>query len=536
MIKRLSAKIDGREMDNDELIEAILESRGIEDLSEFLHPDESALIDFDKMNGLHEAYEIIDDAITMGEKFLVLSDVDVDGVTSSAIIVRYLQACGADVVCVINEGKKHGAEDFNLDLLDNIDVMIIVDSLNNNPGVYARITYTGTKLIVLDHHIPDEDLLSCDVPFVLVSSALDYPNPALSGAGVCLKMAQYCDHMNLTNYAENLYVYAAMGIVADMCDLSVPENRYIVSRGLADFKNPIVQKMVGNYLFNSESISFSIAPLINSAMRMSENELAMNVFLTDNEDEISEFIKDLKKCRENQNAIVDSLIDDLLQQGEEQLDKKAMFFFLGDVDGDIGGLLGNRLLSQYQRPLFVIRDCGNQYCGSMRSVGLENTLELVNSTGLANCQGHESAAGFFCDKNNFEAFKEAIEEALKDVEFTTTVEADIEINAEQVNDQLIKQLTAINRVSGSGFSPITVLIRTNDYSVETFSTKKHLKIVDNNTGVLLVKWNDSAWKTMNNNKEFIGIGKLSNPYYGRNQFLQLTLDEYTQQNDLEDEI
>jgi single-stranded-DNA-specific exonuclease len=289
--------------------------------------------------------------------------------------------------------------------------------------------------------------------------------------------------------------------------------------------------MVGNYMFNAESIAFSIAPLINAAMRMSENELAMNVFLTDESDEIDGYVKSLKRCRENQNTLVDSLMDDLLQQGEEQLNNKCAFFFLGDVDGDISGMLGNKLLSIYQKPLFILRDCGSQWRGSMRATGVKSMLEIVNNTQLARCDGHENAAGFMCDKDKFEAFKVAIEDTLRDVEFTTEIEADIEIAADQVNEVLIKQLSALNKISGQGFTPITVLIRTSNYSVETFSTKKHLKVVDGNTGVLLVKWNDPAWQTMNNDKEFIGVGTLSNPWYGRKSFLQLTMNDYTQQND-----
>ena len=157
MIKQLTAKIDGRQMEDDfEIIETILDSRGIEDVTTFLKPTIEDLIPFEKLKGLSEAYQIIDDAITMGEKFLVLADVDADGCCSNAIITRYLRKCGADVECIINDGKVYGAGDFDLSLLDDIDVMIIVDSLNNDPDVYKRIIDTGTKLIVFDHHLPEQ--------------------------------------------------------------------------------------------------------------------------------------------------------------------------------------------------------------------------------------------------------------------------------------------------------------------------------------------------------------------------------------------
>ena len=531
MEKKLTAKINGIGMSDAEIIDAILESRGIEDIGEFLRPSSDALIPFEEMKGLEEAYQVIDDAITMGEKFLVLADVDADGCTSNAIITRYLRKCGADVECVINDGKKHGAEGFNLSLLDDVGVMIIVDSLNNDPDVYKRILDAGVRLVVFDHHIPEQRLFDANLDFVLVSSAKDYPNDQLSGAGVCMKFVLYCDYMNLTSYSDDLWVYSAIGLIADMSSMACAENRYIAYRGLAQFKNPVVQKMVGNYCFDSQSVSFSIGPLVNAAMRMSENEKAMNVFLADDADEIDNLVKELKDCRERQNEVVAQLLDGLLEQGDSQLDRKCMFFILeNDTDAEISGLLGNKLLQAYQRPLFILKLRNGQYCGSMRSIGTDSFLEIVNGTGKCLCQGHPNAAGAFIDEDKFESFKEAIEEELKDIEFSVSVEADIEIEASQVNENLIKQLNAINRISGSGFAPVKVLIRTNDYKVDTFSSKKHLKIIDK-TGVLLTKWNCMDWQTMDNNGEITAIGILAAPYYGRNKFLQLTIDEYIQQND-----
>ena len=532
MIKQLTAKINGRQMEDDfEIIEAILDSRGIEDISDFLKPKEDDMIPFEELKGLDEAYRIIDDAITMGEKFLVLADVDADGCSSNAIITRYLRKCGADVECVINDGKKHGAEDFDLKLLDGIDVMIIVDSLNNEPSVYKRILDTGVRLVVFDHHLPEQRLFDAGLDLVLVSSANGYPNEFLSGAGVCLKFVQYCDYQNLTDYSDDLWAYAAIGLIADMSSMAEPENRYIAYRGLAQFRNPMVQKMIGNYMFDSQSVSFSIGPLVNAAMRMHENEKAMNVFLAEDEDEVDELVKALKNCREEQNKVVADLLDGLLEQGESQLDRKCMFFMLdNDTDAEITGLIGNKLLAMYQRPLFILKVRDGQYAGSMRSVGTDSFLELANGTGLCLCQGHPNAAGAFIDIDKFEQFKTVIEEVLSDIEISVSIEADIELSPHQITENLTKQLVAINRISGTGFPPVKVLVRTDDYEVTTFSTKKHLKVIDD-SGLLIVKWNCLDYRTMKNDKQLVAVGTLSAPCYGRVKYLQLAIDEYTQQND-----
>ena len=544
MEKVLTAKIDGKGMDNNEIVSSILEQRGISDLTRFLKPTEDDMVPFEEMIGLHEAYQMIDDAITMGDRFLVLADVDVDGCSANAIIVKYLQACGAEVNYVINKGKKHGAEDFDLTLLDGVDVMIIVDSIDNNPEVYKRILDTGTKLCVLDHHLVERRLLNADLDFVLVSSANYYPNSELSGAGVVLKLALYMDYMNLTDYVNEcgLWLYGALGIVADMCSMESRENRYIVHKGLEYYKNPLVKKMVGGYSFDSTAISFSVAPLINACMRTSNNETAMNVFLTDDESAIGSLVNQMKGYKEEQNKVVDELMQLLLPQAENQMNQKCMFFMLpSEIDADVTGLIGNKLLSEYNRPLCVLREkievnnetgeiLKHEMAGSMRGIGVDSFKDYIDETGIGWCSGHPNAAGLGIPAAEYEYFKTALEQSLQDVELKVEVEADIELEASQINEQLIKQLTSLNRLSGSGFAPIKVLVRTNDYEVSTFSTRKHLKVVDK-SGLLIVKWNTNDWQTMKNDKQLVAIGTLSSPRYGRSQYLQLTADEYTQQND-----
>lgn len=540
MRKILKAKIDGREFKDDfEIIDAILESRNITDLDNLLRPSENDMMPFEKMKGLNEAYQMIDDAIVMGEKFLVHHDIDSDGASGGAIMTRYLRARGADVKCCINKGKKHGVSDFDLSLLDDIDVMIVIDSIDNDPEVYKKIVATNTKLCVIDHHIIEDRLLEAGIPFVLVSSANDYPNNELSGAGCVLKVVQFCDYMNLESYVDDLglWLYAAIGIVSDMCSMKSEENRYIVYRGLNYFNHPMVKKMVGNYLFDSTSIAFSISPLINAAMRTGNNETAMNVFHTDDVNEINELVNQMKGYREFQNKVVDELMENLMIQAESQMDRKCMFFMLPDeIDAEVSGLLGNKILAIVQRPLCILRNVietdengkliKHELSGSMRACGVDSFKEYIEKTGCGWVAGHENAAGVGFDINEFEGFKVAIEEALKDVTFSTTVVADIELTPSQINDSLIKQLSALSRISGKDFPPIKVLVRTDNYEVSTFSTKKHLKVIDE-SGLLIVKWNTDVWKTMKNDKTFVAVGTLSSPYYGRVKYNQLAIDEYT---------
>ena len=118
--------------------------------------------------------------------------------------------------------------------------------------------------------------------------------------------------------------------------------------GIHNQKNAAISKINGTFGFDAKAVSFGVAPLINAACRTNNNENAMKLFLSDDSKEISLLIKDLKKCKEEQNKIVASQMDSLIEQGEHQLNQKCMYFFI-DADGEIAGLMGNKLLEKYQR-------------------------------------------------------------------------------------------------------------------------------------------------------------------------------------------
>lgn len=528
LIKNWNVKIDGRDMDHVEIIEALMESRGIENVNKFLNPTEDSLVPFEKLKGLEQGYQIIQDTLDNNGEFIIHFDVDVDGVSAGTIMTKYLSNFTDKIHPCTNEGKKHGVEDFPINVLNKNTTLIVVDSLNNDLSVYQRILDTGAQLIVADHHIIEDSLKNANLQFCLISSANDYPNPSLSGAGVVFRFCQYIDEVTWNDYADELWDLATAGIIADMCDVSEksPENRYICHMGFNNQKNLAISKINGSFGFDAKAVSFGLAPLVNAACRLNENEKAVKLFLSDDAKEVNSLIRDLKKCREKQNDIVAEQMEELIVQGDKQINKKCMYFFI-DVDEDIAGLLGNKLLEKYQKPLFVLRKNDKEYAGSMRAVGVENFAQIVNDTGIGQCMGHELAAGAFIPADKFEEFQDKIEDVLKDVEFAQTIDIDIQLDNEQVTDALIRQIKDINKISGAGFPPITVMIgEVADYNIGDMSQGKHLKVTTPN--VTFIKWNFSGWDDLWDleDKEFYGVGQLDSGFFGRTYYRQLILNDF----------
>lgn len=527
MEKVLTAKLDGRQMEDDfEIIDAILEARGIEDVGAFLKPTEDDLIPFEELKGVEEAAQVIIDAIDNDETFCIYFDNDLDGTTAGSIAYRYLKNYTDNVYTYIADGKMHGLEGLPLDVLGGVDVLWIVDSINKQPELYQAILDQHTKIVITDHHKIPQSLIDSDLDIRLVSSANDYSNPDLTGAGVTWRLCNVIDYLTLNDYSEELYDLCCAGIIGDMGSLDSKENRYLCHKGLTTLRNPAIKKLIGSYFFDAQSVQFSVAPAINSLVRLNNNEAAMRIFMTDDENEIDELVKSTKDSKTEQNSMVDDIIDDLLAQGEAQSDKKCKVFWITEEYKNLSGLLGNRLLSIYSTPLLVVRVNEDLITGSMRACGLQDFAAMVNETSLASCDGHELAAGFQCKKELFEQFLEVIEEKLSTIEFKTEIEADIEIEPSQITDNLIKQLGALNRISGSGFKPITVLVRSNNYTVGFMSQGKHLKITDNETGMIFVKWNDGSYKDIPVDGEIVGVGTISTAYYGRTRYTQCVMNDY----------
>lgn len=546
MQKKWNVKYDCRGMETNEIINVILEDRGVEDIHALLYPDEDCLIPFEKMKNIDRAAKIILDGIENNKKFLVYYDTDADGVSAGTIATRWLKHHGADVVYTINQGKEHGIAAADAALLAQADILWIVDSIETQMYPYEFALNMGIEEIVItDHHICSKSMqkqMERTGRITLVSSAVDYPNPALSGSATTWKLCSYCDWLELDDYSEDLVDLATMGLVADMVNVGVdsPENRYICSKGFNNQVNPALKKINGTYEYNSQAVSFGIAPLVNAANRTNENEKALELFLSDDKKEISRLVGDLKDCKEYQNWEIKDIMPLLEEQAAAQMDKKVMFFFI-EPENEIAGLIGNKLLEKYQRPVFVLKtrmefdeETGeisrHEYTGSCRAVGVKNFKEYVDNTGMCGTGGHELAFGLWFDAEILEDFRNALEDALKDVEFVQETTVDIQINQEQITDDLIKKLKLLNRISGTGWPSISVMVSgIEDYEIGSMSGGKHLKLIADNGGLLYIKWNYSG------DREFDGlvsaIGTLDNGYFGRTYYRQLIINDFKIDNE-----
>ena len=539
MIEQFNIRQDCSHQLEPEIIENILCKRGVtEDIDGFLHPDiNKDLLPLDSLNNIDKAAEIVVNGIRDSKNFLVFADVDNDGASACAIMVRYLKSVAYEPDWTINEAKIHGTNDKFISYVQetNPDIIIIVDSLDDNAEGYKELKELGCSTIVLDHHMINQKE-PYDQYVTLVSSMDDYDNPALSGAGVVWKFCKYLDEEYFgTSEADGLADLAMSGIIGDMMDVSSKsmENRAIIDFGLKNLNNLTLKAIGGGFDFNSSTISFSVSPRVNACNRLNHNDIPVKALLSDDKKEVSKYVKELNNIRSEQNVIVDKLMPDCLEQAEKQKDKKCIFIVIEETYG-INGLIGNKLLEKYKRPVFILNEKDNEYAGSVRACGMEDFKTMCEETELCSCAGHELAFGINILFNCLEDFREQINEALSEIEFMEEIDVDCELDVADVTESFIQKVKEIDRISGTGFPPLTFSITIEDYEVSSMSQGKHLVL--KTPDIWFIKWNfNGDWGELEDaalfNVPIQCVGTLDSGRIGRNYVRRMVMNHFVIRGD-----
>lgn len=526
---------NGIGMDAISLTSEILHRRGIKNIDKFLNPSKEDIIPYNKFKNIDNAAQIVINGLKHNKKFKVFFDIDNDGISSGSIMYRYLLNFTNNLDWTINIGKKHGLQEEMMSNYIDTDILIIVDSLNSNMKLYRELIDRNIQIIVLDHHIPNREIDSKAIN--LVSSAVDYPNSQLSGSGVVWKFCMYLDTILNTKYASQYIDLAACGIISDMCDVSQNslENRFICDQGFKRINNIGLKKINGNYAFDSTAVSFGVAPLINAACREFQNKDAARIFITDDVKQVRDNISKLKKCKEKQNFTIAHIMPNVIKQAQGQSNNKFLVVKISD-NYELAGLLGNKLIAAYQRPVLVIHQDGEDWRGSGRGVGVKNFKAIVNKTGLCKSAGHENAFGIEISQSKFNEFIDKLSDILTPISFKSIINADVKLSPLDITGDTIHKMKSINRITGTGFEPISVMIDgIQGYKIFTMSNGKHLKIEYDD--IDFIKWNFAGdIDTFNNilyNPILSFIGTLDENHFRGMTHKQMIVNDYKIKNGME---
>jgi single-stranded-DNA-specific exonuclease len=403
------------------LLSAILRARGIatrEEAETFLSPAGARLADPDLLPDMQRAVTLIRQSIDAGRRITVFGDYDVDGLVSTALLVRALRRLGGDPSTMIPHRVLDGyglTETTIHRLLDSgVELVILVDCGSSSATEISRLRAQGVEVIVVDHHHYAGALDSAAAYVSPRRPDNRYPCESLAAVGVVYALVRSL----LGDEASEMYLpYVALGTVADIVELR-GENRTLVARGIAmlrRWKLPGVMALcaaagIDQRAIGTWEIGYVIGPRLNAAGRMGSPQPALDLLLADDAATATPLALVLSDTNVARQAETKRIQRDIEQQlaARDDIDDLPAIVVAGDGWGvGVAGLVASRIADAYARPTIVIERGPEFSRGSARSVAGVNIVEAIGACAalLERYGGHSGAAGLSIVTDRIAAFE-----------------------------------------------------------------------------------------------------------------------------------
>ena len=482
------------------LLSTVLAARGIstvEDAAEFLDRERSLTISPMLMRDMDKAVERIQRAIAGGETVAVFGDYDVDGITSTVLLMDYLKSCGAKCLRYIPRRIEDGyglSKDAIRGLHDQgATLMITVDcGITGNEEV-AFANSLGMDVVVTDHHECKEALPDAVAVVDPHRPDCPYPFKHLAGVGVALKLVLALGGENREDALFARYcTLAAIGTIADVMRME-GENRTIVSCGLealphTDFVGIHALLKEAGLLgkpITSIQIGFVLSPRINAAGRMGKADLAADLLETSDPARAEELARQLCDLNRERQAVEQAICADAVSkiQSLRSEERSALVLSSENWHQGVVGIVASRLSEKYSCPSFMIHLKDGTGKGSCRSYGgfnlfaaLESCADLLDGFG-----GHELAAGFTIPEGNIDAFRQRMNRYVRSASGGELPVSSLDIDAAitcpgDVSLSEVEHLSQLEPYGAGNPRPTFALLGATVDAVQSVGQGKHLKL------------------------------------------------------------
>ncbi|MBN2853721.1 MAG: single-stranded-DNA-specific exonuclease RecJ, partial [Clostridia bacterium] len=492
----LKWNINSRKEKEQKLNDALLKSRAVSDIDDFLKPSLEKLYDPFTINQMARAVDRIVNAIYDMEKIIIYGDYDVDGITSTAMLMKFI----SEFTCNIEYFIPHRVEQgygLTIDSIDQVlkkkpDLIITVDCGITSLQEVDYINMNKVDVIVTDHHQIGDTLPKAHT--VLCCKRMDntYMNPDLSSSGLTYKLIEAINtKMGLDKDLNEYLQLATLGLVADVVPL-IGENRVMVSFGLSYLNHTKIEGLKA--LFDVSGIKkeerltpyhlgFIICPRLNATGRMDHANLAVELLLEKSQKRAYELalqFDQLNKDRqEEQNRIFEEVVDTI--DNNPTLNSSVLVAGGHGWNHAIIGIVASKISERYNKPVILLDINGNMAKGSARSIDGFNIINAIESCKdyLVKFGGHEKAAGLSINTDNIDIFRHVINEIFnKDHQLRRKeIDIDLLLSYDDINYENIVNLTQLEPFGEKNQRPLFCLEKVTFNNIVKIGKKKnHLKL------------------------------------------------------------
>ena len=513
------APVDGRaaaalagELDIPVPVAELLVRRGFETAGHaraFLDPSLDQLHDPFLMRDMETAVARIESALASGEKIVVYGDYDVDGITATALLVRYLRWRGAAVEYYI----PHRVEDGYGLSLDGVSALVergarLIITCDCAVTAVAEILaarQAGLDVIVTDHHEPGPAIPAAAVA-VLDPKREDcgYPDHNLAAVGVAFKL---CEALEISagrsrDTLRRGLDLVALGTIADLVPVT-GENRVLIRYGLemlartrnAGLRALLERTELAGQKPTAWQVGFVLAPRINAVGRMDAAVRGVELLLSDDAAEAERIADTLEEVNSNRQTADRNLLAEALALIESTYDPgvdRAIVLAGKDWHPGVIGIVASRVVERFHRPTVMIAlDADGRGRGSARSVSGFHLLEALTACAahLDAFGGHRYAAGLAIRDDRVDDFRAAFQgyarERLDARSLLPTLTIDLELTLDAIDAPLYQALGRFGPYGPGNPEPVVALSEVSARGYPRIVGEDHLKMLVARNGATL---------------------------------------------------
>lgn len=478
------------------LLAQILINKGITEENEieiFLNPKRNNFYDPFLMPDMEKAINRIISAIQNKEKILIYGDYDVDGITSTTVLKKFLEERGANPEYHIPNRLKEGYG-LNKQAIEEIakrgtQLMITVDCGISAIEETEFAKSLGIETIITDHHEPGDILPNAYAIIDAKIKTNKYPFNQLAGVGVVFKVIQAISiklGLEEKEYLKYLDL-VCLGTISDIVPL-IDENRVIAKLGLKLVnvtKNLGLKTLLissGYKIADSNTISFGIAPRINACGRMGFAEQALQLLLSNENEQVIELARKLNEYNKERQEKEKEIFEEAIKQIDKVEERNPAIILAGiGWHHGVTGIVSSKITEIYFKPSILIGFEGQEGKGSGRSIpgiDLHEAILKCNNK-LERFGGHAMAIGLSIERKNFESFKKELNEYLrkKDInQIKQIIMIDAIANLKDISLKTVEELKLLEPFGEVNRMPIFCFKNLKIESIRALTEGKHLKI------------------------------------------------------------
>jgi single-stranded-DNA-specific exonuclease len=469
--------------------------------------------------GIDTAVTAILDHVERGTRITLHGDYDVDGICSTAVLMRALRGLGADADHYLPDraGDGYGLSAGTVQRLAarGTRLLVTADCAITAVEEVASARALGMDVVVSDHHAPRADGKLPQAP--LVHPALcGYPCADLCATAVAYKLAQamleaaargeageHCAERARSMLArralEQDLDLVALATIADVVPL-LGENRTLVRRGLralAGTTKPGLRALmavagVDPAKVGERAVAFALAPRLNAAGRLYRADAGLELILTEDAGRAAQIAEELDSANRERRQVEMGIRFQAEAQMAE-LGERAAYVLAGDArDGWHAGVIGivaSRLVEHSGRPVVLIALDGDTGKASGRSVEAFDLLAGLSACGehLLRYGGHRAAAGLEIERGRVAGFASALcahaEHVLRPQDLMAVERVDALVGGEELGMELAEELQALAPF-GRGNPSVALMVADATFTdVRPMGEGKHARFTVESHGV-----------------------------------------------------